>query len=98
MTRSPGPQPNPSTLHDEAAAAAVRETGPTADRYYNALVRYLEVIARDYSAARPDTARRMRPATVVGDVMTEAVVAAHEGAVFKEIVAALAATRSGPCR
>jgi CBS domain-containing protein len=90
MTRSPGPEPNPRVLHDEAAAAAVRDTGPTPDRYYNALLHYLQAITHDRSAARPDPAPRMSPATLVGDVMTEAVVAAHQGAVFKEIVAALA--------
>ena len=97
MTRSPGPEPNPRTLHDEAAAAAVRDTGPTPDRYYNALLHYLQAMSHDRLAARPDPAParpdpapRLRPATLVGDVMTEEVVTAHEGAVFKEIVAALA--------
>ena len=90
MTRSPEPEPNPRTLHDEAAAAAVHDTGPTPDRYYNALLRYLQALTHDRSAARPDPAPRQPPATLVGDVMTEEVVAAHEGAVFKEIVAALA--------
>ena len=97
MTRSPGPEPNPRTLHDEAAAAAVRDTGPAPDRYYNALLRYLQAMSHDRLAARPDPAPawpdpapRLRPATLVGDVMTEEVVTAHEGAVFKEIVAALA--------
>jgi CBS domain-containing protein len=77
-------------LHDEAAATAVRDTGPTADRYHNALLSYLEAMGRAHSAAHPHTVQRRPPATVVGDVMTEAVVAAEEGAVFKEIVAALA--------
>src|SRR5512140_920249 len=97
MTRSPGPEPNPRTLHEEAAAAAVRDTGPAPDRYYNALLNYLQVMSHDRLAARPDPALawpdpapRLWPATLVGDVMTEAVVTAHEGAVFKEIVAALA--------
>ena len=95
MTRSPGPEPNPRTLREEAAAAAVHDTGPAPDRYHNALLRYLQALTHDRSAARPKAARpdpvpRRRPATLVGDVMTEAVVAAHQGAVFKEIVAALA--------
>jgi CBS domain-containing protein len=97
MTRSPGPEPNPRTLHEEAAAAAVRDTGPAPDRYYNALLNYLQAMSHDRLAARPDPALawpdpapRPRPATLVGDVMTEAVVTAHEDAVFKEIVAALA--------
>ena len=90
MTRSPEPEPNPRTLHDVAAAAAVHDTGPTPDRYYNALLRYLQALTHDRSAARPDPAPRQPPATLVGDVMTEEVVAAHEGAAFEEIVAALA--------
>jgi CBS domain-containing protein len=83
-------KPNPRTLHDEAAAAAVRDTGPTTERYYNALLSYLDALSRDRSVIHPDAVQRRPPATVVGDVMTEAVVSAHEGAVFKEIVTALA--------
>ena len=91
MTRSPGPEPNPRTLHHEAAAAAVRDTRPSSDRYHNALLSYLNAIARDHPAAHhPETGPRRPPVTLVGDVMTEAVVVAHEGAPFKEIVAALA--------
>lgn len=90
MTPSQPPEPRPTRLHDEAAAAAVRGTGPTTDRYYNALLSYLAALSHDRSGSHPDVVQRKPPATVVGDVMTEAVVAAHEGAVFKEIVAALA--------
>jgi CBS domain-containing protein len=68
----------------------VRDTGPTADRYNNALLRYLQALSRHHSADAPHTAWPRPPTTLVGDVMTEAVVAAHQGAVFKEIVAALA--------
>jgi CBS domain-containing protein len=63
------------------------------DRYHDALVRYLEAVASDRSGVIRETPRRKPPATVVGDVMTKAVVAAHEGAVFKEIVDALARNR-----
>lgn len=63
------------------------------DRYHDALVRYLDAVASDRSAAKREMPRRKPPATLVGDVMTEAVVAAHEGAVFKEIVDALARNR-----
>lgn len=90
MTPSQWPEPNPMTLHDESAAATVRGTGPTTERYYNALLGYLAALNHDRSVSHPDTVHRKPPATVVGDVMTEAVVAAHEGAAFKEIVAALA--------
>ena len=88
MTGSLGPQHNPRALQDEAATSAVRDAGPTADRYDNALLRYLQALTRDHSADTPHPARP--PATLVGDVMTETVVAAHQDAVFKEIVAALA--------
>jgi predicted transcriptional regulator len=88
MTGSLGPQHNPRALQDQAAATAVRDAGPTADRYDNALLRYLQALTRDHSADTPHPARP--PATLVGDVMTETVVAAHQDAVFKEIVAALA--------
>ena len=56
MTRSPGPEPNPRTLREEAAAAAVHDTGPAPDRYHNALLRYLQALTHDRSAARPDPA------------------------------------------
>ncbi|HZC51005.1 MAG TPA: CBS domain-containing protein [Mycobacterium sp.] len=86
-------EPNPVIVHQEAAAASVRHLGPTGDRYHNAMVRYLNAIAGE--AARPHSSapKRRAPATLVGNVMTRAVIAAHEDAVFKEIVAALARNR-----
>lgn len=77
----------------EAAAPATHHVGPSPDRYHAALVRYLEAVASDRSGGKRETPRRKPPATLVGDVMIEAVVVAHEGAVFKEIVDALARNR-----
>jgi CBS domain-containing protein len=83
--------PNPVAVQHEAAATAVHHRGPTADRYETALVRYLNAIAGEaYRTHQAGAPRRRAPATLVGDVMTRAVVAAHEGAVFKEIVASMA--------
>ncbi len=84
---------NPATVRHEAAASSVHHLGPTADRYHAAMVRYLNAIAGDAARSHPEVTRQRAPATLVGDVMTRAVVAAHEDAVFKEIVAALARNR-----
>jgi CBS domain-containing protein len=86
-------EPNPVTVQHEAASTSVKHLGPTADRYHSAMVRYLNAIAGDASRHHTGTPKRRAPATLVGDVMTRAVVAAHEEAVFKEIVAALARNR-----
>lgn len=92
MRRTSPPEPNPAVVRDEAAAAAVRHVGPSADQYQGALVRYLEAIAADRLDARP-APRRGPPTTMVGDVMTRAAVPAHEQTVLKEIVASLARNR-----
>jgi CBS domain-containing protein len=57
------------------------------------MVRYLNAIAGEAGRTHHEPSPRRAPATLVGDVMTRAVVAAHEEAVFKEIVAALARNR-----
>ncbi|HZC53000.1 MAG TPA: CBS domain-containing protein [Mycobacterium sp.] len=85
-------EPNPATVHGEAVAAAVRHTGPAAERYHQALVRYLDTVS--HPAERPEHRHSLSvPAALVADVMTHGVVAAHEDAPFKEIVAALARNR-----
>jgi hypothetical protein len=75
----------------EARAATTVHPGPTADRYGSALVRYVEAVFGD----RPPVTGEVTPTYLtfppltVSDVMTRAVVSAYEGAVFKEIAAAL---------
>jgi CBS domain-containing protein len=83
---------NPATAHCEAAASTTRHSGPTAERYHKALVRYLDAVS--HPAEKPEHRHSLNlPAALVADVMTHGVVAAHEDAVFKEIVAALARNR-----
>jgi CBS domain-containing protein len=86
-------EPNPVAVQHEAAATTVRHLGPTADRYHTAMVRYLNAIAGEAARHHAGTPTQRAPATLVGDVMTRAVVAAHEEAPFKEIVASLARNR-----
>jgi CBS domain-containing protein len=86
-------KPNPVAVQHEAASTSVQHRGPTADRYETALVRYLNAVAGEAYRKHPTAPRRRAPATLVGDVMTRAVVAAHEGAVFKEIVSSMARNR-----
>lgn len=85
--------PDPVTMAHEAASSSVHHLGPTADRYHAAMVRYLNAIAGDAARPHPEVARRPAPATLVSDVMTRDVIAAHEDAPFKEIVATLARNR-----
>lgn len=83
MTRS-----DDTTTTREAGPAP--RTGPAADRYQSALERYLAVVAAeatDGSGAPPESRHAFE---LVGDVMTRGTVAAHEEAVFKEIVHAIA--------
>lgn len=60
----------------------------TADRYQSALERYLAVVAAEADEAGTPATRHADE--LVGDVMTRGTVAAHEEAVFKEIVHAIA--------
>jgi CBS domain-containing protein len=92
MTESSHPK-RPNPVEHNAAQTSVRHLGPTADRYHGALVRYLNALADDAARVHASVAPPSAPATLVGDVMTSAVVAAHQDAVFKEIVAALARNR-----
>lgn len=85
-------------LHDEAAVSAVQRSpaqhaGATTDRYHGALIRYLDAVAGDRYASRPQPQRPRPPATLVEDVMTRAVIAVGQSTPFKEIVAALARNR-----
>lgn len=77
------------------------ETGQTGDPRGKDVLRYLSALRSD--AESPETAEAGTPEApqalpehgpvLVRDVMTPGVVAAHEGALFKEIVAALARNR-----
>ena len=77
--------------HREAATTSTRHTGPTADRWQRAFEHYLAAVAQHPSATNVTTISP--PALIVADVMTSGVVTAHEGAVFKEILSALARNR-----
>ena len=79
-----------ATQH-EALTTTVTHVGPTADRYQSALERYVEAVAGDQPPlSGPSPAMRLTfPPLTVSDVMTRAVVSAYEGALFKEIAAAL---------
>lgn len=77
----------------EAAVSSVRHTGPTADRWHQAFEHYLTAVGHLAEPSSTDLAPPSLPARVVSDVMTRGVVTAHEGAVFKEIVSALARNR-----
>jgi CBS domain-containing protein len=85
-------EPNPVTMHREAETSTTRHLGPTADQLQRALESYLSAVATPMHPA-PLPSRPSSPASAVSDVMTRAVVAAHEGAPFKEIVGALARNR-----
>lgn len=91
---SNGPRESGGTgLRSEAAKSTVHHTGPTADRYQSALERYLAVVGNEASG-RPEGLTATRHVhDLVGDVMTRGTVAAHEEAVFKEIVDALSRNR-----
>lgn len=96
MTKSPhSTQPNQASVQREAAASDVRHHGPTADRYHDAMVRYLDAVAG--AGGQPHQPYPQEPPqahkALIGEVMTRSVVAVHEGAVFKDIVAALARNR-----
>lgn len=79
--------------HERSSAASAPQFGPTADRYHDAMVHYLSAISGGIGHDQPGAARRRAPATVVGDVMTRAVVAVHADLAFKEIIASLARNR-----
>lgn len=83
---------DPASSHREAAAGTVRHSGPTAERYDHALVRYLDAVSHPPESPAASHAPKLA-AAVVRDVMTRGVVAAHENAPFKEIVAALVRNR-----
>jgi CBS domain-containing protein len=87
--------PNPASAQHEAAASSVHHIGPTADRYHSAMVRYLNAIAGDAARHHLGPVTRRAPLTLVGDVMTTAVVPAHADAAFKEIVALMARNAVG---
>lgn len=65
---------------------------PTEDRY-RATIRYLGAIAHEEAKERPPHAAPSSGPQFVRDVMVPGVVAAHEDAVFKEIVAAISRNR-----
>lgn len=95
-TSTPAGEIPATSIAREALASAVRHTGPTAERYEGALERYLGAVAGDTAVAPGNDAGRLTfPHQVVGDVMTRGVVTAHEDAVFKQIVVALARNRVG---
>lgn len=87
-------QHKPVDVSHSGDATPARHLGPTPDRYHSAMVRYLDAIAGKPGHS-PTTPIYGVPVTLVRDVMTRAVVAAHEAAPFKEIVAALARNRVG---
>jgi CBS domain-containing protein len=97
-------------VQHEAVTSSVHHRGPTADRYQSAVYRYLSVVADDITddapqagdaqgvpatATQPAATQSVRGRHSVADVMTTAVVSAHEGAVFKEIVDAIARNHIG---
>jgi CBS domain-containing protein len=93
MTESTrAPEHKPVDVSHNAATTSVRHAGPTADRYHSAMVRYLDAVAGKPGRGSTTHAYGV-PVTLVRDVMTHGVVAAHEAAPFKEIVAALARNR-----
>lgn len=78
-------------VQQEAPSSAIRHVGPTADRYANALERYvsaMSILKRTDPRVGAHQHRGFPPMTVA-DVMTTAVVTAYEGALFKEIAQAL---------
>ena len=77
--------------HREAVSSTASHTGPTAERWHQAFEHYLAAVAQHPSATNVTT--MSPPALIVADVMTAGVVTAHEDAVFKEILAALARNR-----
>jgi CBS domain-containing protein len=85
--------PSAQQIQKEAAAPAIRHSGPTAERNQTALERYMRAIAveqlPDAIGGPLATRKSTFPVRTVGDVMTKAVVTAYEGALFKEVAHAL---------
>lgn len=86
MIRSADPQAAP-----DITAGSDAQPEPASDSYESTL-RYLSAVASGESY-RPETEPVPRGPELVRDVMVTAVVVAHEGAVFKEIVDALIRNR-----
>lgn len=79
-------------IRKEATTATTRHAGPTADRYAAALERYVQAVAGSDADVEPrkGSAHYGFPSSHVADVMKHSVVTAYQGALFKEIAAALA--------
>lgn len=73
----------------------VQPAQTTTERYQEAMLRYLDAVAGQPTPPAPVKRSGRAPATTVRDVMTRAVVAAHLGAGYKAIIAALARNRIG---
>lgn len=94
MTRPDAGATGSPTVEREAARSSVHHTGPTAERYQSALERYLAVVGNSaVTHAGQDSGLGRHARDLVRDVMTRGTVAAHEEAVFKEIVDALSRNR-----
>ncbi len=91
-TSSQSSQPEDATRETRAEIAhqTAHRTGHAADRYQSALERYLAVVAAEATEAGTEPPLERHSYDIVGDVMTKGTVAAHEEAVFKEIVHAIA--------
>lgn len=68
-------------------------THDATDERYRSMLQYLSAVARERSEDRAQSGHLVRGPKFVADVMVTSVVAAHEDAVFKEIVQALARNR-----
>jgi CBS domain-containing protein len=68
-------------------------THDATDERYRSMLQYLGAVARERSEERARSGHVSRGPKFVADVMATSVVAAHEDAVFKEIVQALARNR-----
>jgi CBS domain-containing protein len=90
-TSTPSATPSEGRLRAEATRSMIEHTGPTAELYQSALERYLNAVSAD-EPPHPKPANAFPPQTV-GDVMTAAVVCAHEDAAFKEVARALERNR-----
>jgi CBS domain-containing protein len=90
MMDSPDYSRNAHATEHEALLAVVHGTGPTAQRYQSALVRYMDALVGEHALEDESPGEhRVFPALTVADVMTRGVVSAYAGALFKEIAAAL---------
>lgn len=88
---SPDYSKSAHTTQHEALISTVGHGGPTGELYHSALERYVEAVAADQPARSGDVrpVRLTFPPLTVSDVMSRAIVSAYEGALFKEIAAAL---------